>query len=168
MVVGFEGLYKVSEYGKIVSEKTGKIVSTKTNNRKYRQVHLYKQNILHMKLLHRIVAEAFIPNLQSLPQVNHIDENKENNHYSNLEWCNNLYNRHHGTGIQRSVKHHDYKSIGIKNGRPVIQRDKQGNCLLTFYSVKEAERQTGISESNIRQCCCSTRRTAGGYKWQYA
>ena len=175
-VVGFEGMYQVSESGKIYSTprtdrmgrpQGGTIVTPKTNNRGYWQIRLNKDGITHYRLLHRVVAEAFIPNNRNFPQVNHIDENKSNNHFENLEWCTNLYNRHHGTGIKRMAKNHDYKKLARINGKRVQQCKIDGSVVAIFYSVLEAQRQTGVHEANIRRCCYKQGRTAGGYKWEY-
>lgn len=164
--VGYEGLYKVSDIGNVMSVRTGKLLKTKKNNRGYIQVHMFINKKDYMQLIHRVVGKAFIDNPDNLPQINHKDEDKNNNSVENLEWCTNIYNRRYGTGCQRSTEHHDYKKISILNSKPIMQFSKKGQLLNTFYGVKEAERQTNICESNIRK---SMRQGyyAGGYKWQY-
>ena len=166
-VKGYEELYKVSNTGKILNIKKDRLIKSKKNNRDYVQIRLYKDGKVEHWLLHRLVAANFIDNPNGYPQVNHIDEDKNNNNASNLEWCTNYYNRHYGTGYQRSVENHDYKKIARLNSKPVKQFDKDGNLLNTYFGVKEAERQTNINEANIRR---SIRQGyfAGGYKWEYA
>lgn len=165
-VLGYEGIYVINNYGVVMNATKGNILSTKKNNRGYVQIHLYKNAICKMMLVHRLVAIAFIDNKNNYPQINHIDENKENNHVSNLEWCTNKYNRHHGTGIERMAKNHDYKAIGLKNSKPVYQIDKDGNIVNRFCAIIEAQRQTGINEANIRRSMQKNHH-AGGYKWKY-
>ena len=178
-VRGYEGLYQVSNLGRVksldrVSDdgkiRHGRIISTKQNNRGYLQVHLYRNGSCKMKLLHRLVAEAFIQNLDSLPQVNHKDENKSNNYASNLEWCTNLYNRRYGTGYQRSVEGHDYKRLSEFNKKPVIQYDLKMNEICRWPSVLEAVKSVGKdhrSSSYISRACSGKRNQAYGYVWRY-
>lgn len=166
-VVGFEGSYKVSDTGLVYSFFAKRLKATKKNNRGYVQISLHKEGKEHMWLLHRVVAMAFIPNPSNHPQINHIDEDKDNNHVNNLEWCTNKHNRHHGTGYARSVEGHDYKRMGFNNGKPVTMFSLCGKEIASFPSVVAAQRETGISESNIRQSCYGKRRTAGGYSWKY-
>ena len=166
-VAGFEGRYIVSNLGHVVSLSTGKIKNTKLNNRGYVQVHMWDGKKDHMKLIHRIVAEAFIENPHGYAQVNHKDENKQNNSSPNLEWCDNLYNRHYGTGYQRSVAKHDYRAISLSHSKEVIQY-KNGVEIARYLAVKDAERATGINECSIRLCCYGRYGQAGGDKWEYA
>ena len=174
-ILGYEGLYEVSNTGIVKSLDRydtlgrfhkGVLISTKYNNRGYVQLHLHKDGQCKMVLLHRVVAEAFIDNPNKYKQINHKDENKDNNNVENLEWCTNLYNRRYGTGYKRSVDNHNYKLIGKKNSKAIKQYNKNGDLVNIFYGVKEAERRTGINESNIRG---SIRKNhlAGGYKWEY-
>ena len=176
-VVGYEGLYAVSNEGRIKSlersdrfgrKYASKMLSTKKNNRGYVQIHLNKDGVCKMKLLHRIVAEAFISNPDNLPQVNHKDENKENNNVENLEWCDNLYNRRYGTGYQRSCEKHDYKAIALSHSKKVIKYDLNGNVVDTYISAKEAGIQNKISDSYIRRNCYGKTKSVRGYIYQYA
>ena len=113
-IEGYEGLYQVSSFGRIRSlDKTvickngreffmkGRIIRTRPNNRGYIMVGLHKNKNFKLCLVHRLVAKAFIPNPDNLPQINHKNENKYYNHVSNLEWCDNWYNEHYGTRIER-------------------------------------------------------------------
>ena len=90
-IKGFEGLYQISNYGRIKNKRTNLLLKTSHNHKGYQQICL-TNNGKHMAKIHRLVAETFIPNPDNLPQVNHIDKNKDNNHYSNLEWCDCHYN----------------------------------------------------------------------------
>lgn len=120
-VVGYENLYEVSSFGRVRSvDRTtigktafsddslyhfkGKILkqgNRKTSGMPYKQVVLYKNKEHKTVAVHRLVAEAFIPNPDNLPQVNHKDENPSNNNVSNLEWCTCKYNVNYGTATDR-------------------------------------------------------------------
>lgn len=165
-VIGYEGIYEVSNTGKIKRLKNNTMRKTKKNNRGYVQISLSKNGEIKYFLLHRVVAQAFIENENNFPQVNHKDEDKENNHIDNLEWCTNLYNRRYGSGYQRSVMNHNYKEIAKLRCKPVKQFDKSGNLIRVFFGATEAEIQTGIKQSKIR---ASARKGcfADGYKWEY-
>lgn len=176
-VAGYEGIYEISNLGTLrsLTRKTnhgktiyGRTLSTKTNNRGYIQVCLSSVGKQDYRLLHRLVAEAFVPNEKGLPQVNHKDEDKDNNRAENLEWCTNLYNRHYGTGLSRAAENHDYDQIAEKNRRTIKQFDKNGNLLNVRRGLKSAQDASGVHESNIRRCCCGRGTSAGGYVWQYA
>lgn len=94
--------------------------------------------------VHRLVAEAFIPNPLNLEQINHKDENPSNNNVDNLEWCSRIYNVNYGTGIDRQV---------AKRSKKVIQLDLNGNIINEFNSTQEASRILGISQGLISNCC---------------
>ena len=102
-VFGYEKIYLVSSNGKVKRISTGRILKP-LNNQGYFRVALCKENKPKLYSIHRLVAQAFIPNPDGLPQVNHKDENKKNNCVSNLEWCTALYNTRYGTGIKRQVE----------------------------------------------------------------
>lgn len=120
--------------------------------------------------VHRLVAEAFIPNPDNLPQVNHKDENKWNNCVDNLEWCTAKYNSNYGTKNIRLSKTKTNNTYNMKS----IKCVETG---LIYPTLHEASRQTGINVQNIAMCCKGTvyckrngytkRHTAGGYHWEY-
>ena len=118
-VVGYEGLYEVSSYGRVRSLdryinnnsfRKGKILKFSTNRRGYLKAHLSLNNKVKTYLVHRIVAISFIPNPDNLPEVNHKDEDKTNNSVDNLEWCNRSYNINYGTRMDK------VRNTAIKNG----------------------------------------------------
>jgi len=156
-IKNFEGLYEVSNFGRVKRE--GRLKAQHKNNSGYFLVNLYKNNIQHTYLVHRLVAEAFIENPNNYQCVNHKDEDKENNNANNLEWCTRKYNINYGTCAER---------IGRAHSKSVIQIDKNGNIVEKYDSILCAERMTGISNGNIGDCLRGRRKTAGGYLWEYA
>lgn len=152
---GYDGLYEVSTEGRVRNTKTGKLLRQSANNKGYMRVELRKTERRNRPLVHRLVANAFIPNPEGLPQVNHKDEIKTNNKVENLEWCTPYYNVHHGTGIERGSK-------------PVIQLDEAGNFIARYKSQTEASQRTGVHSSGISMAIAGKREHAGGYIWQDA
>ena len=161
-IKGYED-YEVSDTGLVRSLKRGKkrILRPGKKGDGYLAVGLRKDGKRKNIYVHRLVAEAFIPNPLGLETVNHRDENKLNNRVENLEWMSLADNNRYGT--------HDLRSALAKE-KPVSQLDRQGNVVRQFPSLKEAGRRTGISQSRICQVCQGRRRykTAGGYFWRYA
>lgn len=169
-VVGFEGLYLVSDQGEIKSverRKTNNGGTQFVNERirvltpdrdGYLKVCLSKNGRHYVKSVHRLVAEAFIPNPYNLPVINHINEDKQDNRVENLEWCTVQHNTMHGTGRIRTA---------MKQGRAVVQLDMDDNAIDEFYSMGVASKATGIPQPNIFKVCNGERNTAGGYKWRY-
>ncbi len=156
-IEGFEK-YEVSNLGKVRNIKSGRVLKTSLNNNGYLRLFLCKNNKRKHLYLHRIIATAFIDNPDEKPCVNHIDENKLNNDLSNLEWCTARENLIHGTRTKRAAE---------KCFKKVIQLDLNDNVLNEFESMKQAERETGVSVRRISDCCCNEKRkSAGGYKWR--
>ena len=193
-IEGFEGLYQVSNTGKVKSlnyRRTGKekILKAYPNGHDYLQVKLHKDGKKKSCRVNRLVAQAFIPNPDNLPEVNHKDEDKTNNCVENLEWCSKLYNINYGTGRKRSAeklrgrKHSEEHNKKVaeklrgrkqteehikKRSKPVIGINKISGLIIEFPSLMEAERCTGISNGNICTCLKGKRKLAGGFYWHYA
>lgn len=174
-VIGYEGLYEISTFGKVRNKRTEKMLRFGSSGN-YLSVMLYKNGQRERIAIHRMVAIAFIPNPQKLPCVNHKDENAHNNCVENLEWCMYKYNSNYGTAIKRRVEHTDWKSETliasmIKNAthakKPVLQT-KNGNIINRFESIMEASRTTGIKHSSISKNLTGKSKTSGGYIWKYA
>jgi hypothetical protein len=108
--------------------------------------------------VHRLVALAFIPNPNMLPQINHRNEIKADNRSCNLEWCDSLYNNNYGT---RTLK------ASISRSIPIKQLTKDGVLVREYYGIHEAGRQTNIDYRNIHLVLTGKRKTAGGFKWIY-
>ena len=148
-IVNFEGIYEVSSLGQVrrihKDNRSSKYkVLSQDTLKGYKKVTLFKNGIGYKKQVHRLVAEAFIPNPLNLEQINHKDENPSNNNVDNLEWCSRIYNVNYGTGIDRQV---------AKRSKKVIQLDLNGNIINEFNSTQEASRILGISQGLISNCC---------------
>ena len=163
-VVGYEGLYKVSNLGNVKNCLSGRILKSSNDKDGYKLINFRKNGVYKTYKVHRIVAQAFIPNPQNLPFVNHKDENKANNRVSNLEFCTNYYNIHYGTCIERISK----KLINRKDlSKSVFQYDKNGNFITEYPSLMEATRKTGIDVGAICRVCQGKQKTAGNFVWKY-
>ena len=150
----YEGLYAITRDGNVWSYKSNKFLKHKLV-RGYYYVSLYKEGKGKNFRIHRLVAEAFIPNPLGLPQVNHKDECKINNCVSNLEWCDAKYNANYGTRTER---------IANKRSIPVYCEELNK----TFYGAREAARELGLDNSNIIKCCKGKLKTHRGYHFRYA
>ena len=151
----YEGLYIITENGNIFSYKSNKFLKHTLNKGGYHMVDLYNNGKRKRFLIHRLVAEAFIPNPNNLPCVNHKDENKSNNNVNNLEWCSYEYNNNYGTRVKRSAE----------------KRSKAVYCIelnRTFKSQTDAAKELGISQGNISSCLTGKIKTTGGYHFKFA
>lgn len=145
-VVGYEGLYQVSNLGKVRSHYKDKwrIISDCTTKYGYKVVLLYKDKKRTQSRVHRLVAEAFISNPQNYPYINHKDENPANNCVENLEWCTAKYNSNYGTATKRRTE---------KLMIPILMFDIDGNILKAFNSIVDAERELKYNHECISRCC---------------
>lgn len=176
-VTGFEGFYKISNKGRLArfhSENTWKIMSFKNKSGWYLTIQLVRKGRTDTKKIHRLVAEAFIPNPKNYPEVNHKDGNKQNNCVENLEWCTHKQNVIHSMGMHK----HQCDKMNYYNKyirpTPIDQYSLDGRFLKTYRNAKEASDSTGVCQRNIllvaRQTPYnkkgSTRSQAGGYVWK--
>ncbi len=170
-VLGYEGLYQVSNKGNVRSVARKNSIGRKCGGRMlkpiphtngYPQVSLYKNGIAKTKKIHRLVVEAFIPNPNNLPEVNHLDEVKDNNELSNLEWCTREYNNNHGTRNER---------VSQKLSKKVRAVNVETGEVITFNSTQEAGRK-GYIQSVVAEACRGVYNTGEGnlyrgYEWYY-
>lgn len=160
-VIGYEGLYQVSNYGDVKSlnyRRTGKehILSPSPFKEGYIHITLCKSGIEETIPVHILVANAFIPNPDNLPEVNHKDENKSNNQVDNLEWCTRSYNLNHGTRKER---------IREKKRMP-IRCYKDGKLVKQYDAISDAT-QDGFNTGCISLCCNNKRKTYKGFTWKF-
>lgn len=169
----YEGRYQVSNYGRVRSLNYMRTGEMRVMKQQYNDRTGYKHIILRHKnsrqklyLIHRLVAMAFIPNPDGLPQVNHIDEDKTNNCVWNLEWCTAKYNTNYGSRNEQAAKTQTNRPDCSKR---VYQYTKSGAFVQSYPSMKEAKRQTGIDRRSIRACCNNKPRykSAGNYIWSF-
>lgn len=170
-IKGYEGLYQVSNLGRIKSlerktfgnkygvHKLKEKILKKGKCGKYNIVVLRKDKKNKTLYIHRLVAKAFINNPKKYPEVNHKDGNTINNNVENLEWCDRSYNILHA-----------YDNELIKKRKKVEQYDKDNNLLNIYESIMEASKKTNIDRSHISACCKGKKKykSAGGYIWRYA
>ena len=164
-IQGYEGLYQVSNFGKVksfrASTKFGKpeemLLKPSLINSGYYVVTLYKQKEKHKFQIHRLVAETFIPNPLCLPCVNHKDEDKLNNSVENLEWCTYQYNNNYGTARIRASE---------TQAKPIIQKTLDGNVLAIYHSPRVAAQLLSVDYVNLSNWCRAG--IGNGYRWEYA
>ena len=152
-VVGYEGLYEVSSYGR-VRNRYGRILLIETTRVGYLRVSLYVNCHQKHYLVHRLVAHAFLPNPHHYPEVNHKDENPSNNCVENLEWCSRTYNMRYGGGVSKRAD---------KNKNPIIVFDNEHKLGTYFQSATDAAPYFNVSRQAIyhalkhyrgKQTCC--------------
>lgn len=187
-IKGFEGRYQVSNMGRVKSlsrivcnrasnraksfeyKKAGRIMKTHVSNSGYVFVQLWVEGTAFGKFIHRLVADAFIPNPNGYEEVNHKDENKLNNNADNLEWCTPSYNMRYGEMAvirQRG---------NIRNRKSIIQMTLEGEFVRQYKSIKEMYRLIGINREAVSRMCrgLETHRngralkSVGGYLWKFA
>ena len=159
-VKNYENLYEVSNQGRVKSIGYGKerILKPGINTQGYLQVVLCKNGEKNNCVIHRLVAQTFIPNPDNLPEVNHKDEDKTNNSVLNLEWCDRKSNCNYGNRNKR---------ISEKRSKPVLQYTKSGEFVKEWKSATDVQRTLGYLHNNISNCCNGKRKSAYNYIWKF-
>lgn len=157
--------YEISNNGKVRNIKSKLIKKYATTHNGYFRVQLLNYSGGKCFMVHRLVAEAFIPNPNNLPQVNHIDGNKQNNSVENLEWCTCSYNINEAfkMGLCKTSKNH-YRS------KKVIQYDLDGNIIKKWDCITDAIKILNLGKSAnsaITVALKDNTKTAYGFKWKY-
>ena len=150
-IVGYEGIYGITSCGRVWSYRRKKFLTPRKSSNGYLQVILCKDGQRKGYSLHRLVADAYIPNPDNLPQVNHKDENKANNCLQNLEWCDAKYNMNYGTRTEKTKK-------------SILQYTLDGEFVREWPSASDVSREV---QSNIVACLKGRNKTAYGFIWKY-
>ena len=183
-IVNYEGIYQVSNLGRVRSldrlvpatcalSKSNQVVNYLRKGKilnghwagpkgsEYKYVALSKDDKPKYLRVHRLVACAFIPNPDNLPEVNHIDEDKSNNRADNLEWVTHIQNEHHGTKIERAAR--------TRDRRPVEALNEKGEVVASYDRMADASKALGINLGTIWKVCNKIKncKIAGGYRWRY-
>jgi hypothetical protein len=167
-ITNYEGLYEVSNFGLVkslkrsVPRKSGKLLNIKEkilnlsiDEHGYFKVQLWKNNKPFSIRVHRLVARCFVDNFKPDLQVNHIDGNKLNNYYKNLEWCTVLHNQ------EEAVR------LGLKK-QTKVNMYKEGTLISNFCSISKAAEITKINKSSIFRCLNGKFKKCKGFTWEYA
>lgn len=172
---GYEGFYQSSTFGRVRSLDRwvkcpngsircckGKILKPVTNKYGYLKVGLWKNGKVKNFLVHRLVAEAFLPNPENLPCVNHKDENKLNNNVNNLEFCDCKYNINFGTRTEKVIA----KNTNGKLSKKVLQYTLDGQFVREWKSIRECGRN-GFIQQAVAACCQGKRKKHKDFIWKY-
>lgn len=176
-IAGYENLYQINQFGEIRTLKNSpklkkydllKPQISKTNGYVYQMLN--KNGTKKLFRVHRLVASAFLPNPNNLPQVNHKDGNKQNNRADNLEWCEQSYNMKHAYKTKLQIPS-DKQRKAVINTNKLKQKGvcqiKDGEIINTFSGISEASRQTNVPISCISRCCNGKREFANGFQWRF-
>jgi hypothetical protein len=155
-VKGYEGLYQVSNMGRVISNNG--LLHLNTNTYGYKHITLSKGNVQKTVVVHKLVADAFIENPHNKPQINHIDGNKENNAVANLEWVTQGDNNRHAI------------RMNLRKAKKILLVDDEGNAIKEFNNRMEISAYLGrkVCQDLITRCCNGQRKTAYGFVWRYA
>ena len=175
-VLGYEGLYQVSNKGNVYSVERinsngrkcgGIILKPRPTITGYLQVNLCKNGKVKSSYIHRIVAEAFVPNPNNYPEINHLDEDKANNYVKNLEWCTRKYNMNHGTRSERASQAQSKKirAINIETGEVLTFNSTQEAISKGYFAVSKACR--GVYKSSSGNLIGGDGHTYRGHRWSY-
>lgn len=153
--------YEVSNMGRVRNIHTKELKAIRRTKTGYCITDLKENGKQKTSYIHRLVAEAFIPNAFSLPCINHKDENKANNCVDNLEWCSIDYNNKYGTHNERIRA-----TKTLTHGKKIAQIDcMTGNVLNVYDSITEGAKAASVTKQAISYAIAKDTHTAGGYRW---
>ena len=154
-IKNYEGIYGITTEGDVYSYKKKMFLTPKDNGSGYMQVQLFKDGKGKNYKIHRLVAEAYLPNPENLPQINHKDENKTNNCLQNLEWCDAKYNTNYGTRN---------KKVSNSLKKAILQYDLDGNFIREWLSATDVGKEVS---GHICNCLKGRKKSAYGCIWKY-
>lgn len=160
-IVGYEGLYRISSSGEVMSmPRKGafsepRLLKKKLDTHGYYVVDLFKNGAGKRMKVHRLVALAFIPNPENKATVNHKDGNTINNSIDNLEWASQLENNLHCINVLK------------KRFKPVASYNKDGSLIKQYESVSAAAKDVGAEKTNIVKACRHRTKSCAGFVWEY-
>lgn len=158
IIEGQETNYSVSDTGEVRNDIRNTLLQ-QGNEYEYKMVGIALGNGVSKRCrVHRLVAQAFIPNPENKPFVNHIDGNRANNNVDNLEWV---------TASENALHAHKTGLVGQQQTRPVCQYNLEGKLVMVYNSIAEAVESTGCLQSKITDVCQGNRKTTGDYQWRY-
>lgn len=155
--------YEVSNTGLVRNKITKHILKPQIDKKGYERVRLSLHDKKVTAKVHRLVAIAFIPNIDNKPQVNHIDTNKRNNNVKNLEWSTNGENQIHAykTGLNYVTGRAGRKRIPV-----IMINPKTNEKIKSYSSIAEAARDINVYPQNLRKAICGKRKSCGGFVWK--
>lgn len=193
-VVGYEGLYQISNLGRVKSVRQNKLMSLKRCQGYLRVGLRHRGKEQRSYFVHRLVAEAFIPNPHNYPQINHKDECRTNNNVENLEWCTAKYNCNYGTHTLKMIQNTDYSKVNYKArhehtdyakrylntdytnikastkarfAHRITQFTLNEEKVKEWLSLRDVEKELKIDRKEVAKCCKGIREDFQGYKWKY-
>ncbi len=173
-ISGYEDLYLINENGDVMSQLTSKIVRPYCKENGYKTLHLTKNGASNTLYVHRLVARHFVSNTHNYNVVNHIDGDKTNSNFKNLEWCSYSHNMKHAWENRLVNASEKSRKASSENMTKYIRsggRNISVVCVETgieYKSLTEAAKMESIHESNINKALRGVQRTAGGYHWRYS
>lgn len=173
-IKGYEGLYQISNLGNVKSLSNNFLRKEKILKhgklKGYLLVQLSKNGKIKCYRVHRLVAEAFIPNPNNLPQIDHINTDRSDNRVCNLRWCSHKENMNNILTIDKMSKNAHLKNkFGAEHplSKPIIQFSKDGEFIRKWENAVEVKKELGIDNSSISKCCKGKMKSTGGYIWRY-
>ena len=174
-IKGYEGRYAITSDGRVWSHRSQRFRSLRTTKKGYLTVGLSKPGEkMRTIFVHKLVADAFIPNPNKRPQINHINEIKTDNRVENLEWCTAYENMHHGSCMSRMMETNRQKNnASLRDGEFMLCNKvvRPVRCVETgeiFPDAAKAAQKLGLKRNHINDCCRGKRNKHGGLHWEYA
>ena len=176
-VKGYEGIYQVSNLGNVKSlnyNRTGKekVLRFSKDKDEYLTVILCKDGKLKNFKVHRLVSQAFIPNTENKPCIDHINTNRTDNRVNNLRWVTHKENSNNSISIKKMKIKASKSNLGkfgklSHNHKPILQFSLDGEFIRKWYCAYEVQRELGFNQSGISNCCNGKYKTANGYIWGF-